>query len=118
MTMEPTSVIDRLKFGKRLAAEVVALSESRRAWIGIHPFKVSYLEEYPDVADQLPWRFQVRVIEVDKSFDYDKLDLHPEYIYTRYDMTIESIQQVKEKLAEFGVDFEQLCDPSECHYPL
>ena len=74
--------------------------------------------EWPLDTDRLPWKFKVAVIEVDRSFDYHRHDLHPEYMHTRYRATVDSIESVQLELARFGLTLNALVYPDRCDYPL
>ncbi len=109
---------ERLNCGERLAREIKALFDERRAWVSVSPFKVGAHEEWPDHIDDLPWKFRVLAFEVDRSFDYDKFDLHAEYIHLRHDATVDDVNSVEEELEQFGLVLDQLGYPDECSYPL
>jgi hypothetical protein len=112
------ALLDSLREGYPLATAVAPSHAGRRAWVGVHPFKVRYFEEWPEDVDALPWKFRTHWIEVDASFDLHKYDLHPEYIHTLRDVTALSEAELEETLTMWIGDPNQLRWPSEVDYPL
>jgi hypothetical protein len=95
-----------LQQGKSLAAEVTPTLHGRRAWVGVHPPRIS--------RDS----FLVRYFEVKREFIENDLDIHEEQLENKQTITVSGEEELVEVLSRWINNLNDLKGPSFSDYPI
>ena len=101
-------VLNSLRLGREIAAEVPASQSNHRAWIGVYPLKGGRQEYYV---------YRVRLFEVDEKYLEDDNDVWEETIKIKKDFIAEDEEDLINKLEKI-IDTDLLDDPWKCDYPI
>lgn len=100
-------VLNRLRAGKMIAAEMPATSPDRRKWIGVYP-----------LPDEHEFQYRIRVFEVDKKHLVDDNDVWEGTMINCGDYYLNGEEELIRKLSELITDTGSLTNPWDCDYPV
>lgn len=112
------AAIEFLRSGETYALEVAPSLIGRRAWVGIHPFKIRCFKERPENFEDLPFQFRIIWFEYDREFDTTNYYLEKEYMTTLQELIVTSIEEVADTITGWGFSLEQFKDRDGVDYPL
>ncbi|WP_137940490.1 hypothetical protein [Chitinivorax sp. B] len=118
-------ICNALDSKRALAAEIQALDENNRAWIGVYPLDLSNMSvremlsrksfHVPDGSDPI---YRIRIFEVrNKLIDLDEYICEKD-IVNRRDLIIVGNESLFSTLNELSVNLEDVGLPYKCDYPL
>jgi hypothetical protein len=104
-----TSVLNRLRLGELVAAEIPATLDEHRAWIGIYPIKKE---------NQSGYKYRIRTFEVHKQYLYDDNDVWEETMAKKKDYFEDSEENLLSLLGKIVDNLNILDAPWKCDYPI
>lgn len=110
-------IVYNLQKGDALAAEIEPTTPERRSWICVYPYKTV---RFGQVDPPAKWCYRVRCFEVDKRLLAERnndLDGDEEFIITREDIRLTTIDELEECLLRWIHGEIDLIDPYRCDYP-